>query len=333
MKSHAAQKDGAKESSKTGSRPAGAGPSLSAAPPAYGIGFVDEMLMDGPTVSAQSAHVLQPQAAASAPPANASGSPPIGPPNDPLGKEADRLTDRLLGKRNDAPGWFQSHTAGVQLQRKCACQGQTESCDDCGKKKADATDSSQAPVLRRAPALGWTGSKNNAGKTSVTTATRTIERIPIEGLSAPSVSGRVIVLLTSPIDLAKPVDILFHLHGHNEGYENLRDRDIEKIEEQLAGSARGQMIAVLPQGTSKSSFGKGTGHAGLDSDAYLDSVFDALTALGVWKTKPPRGQVLLSAHSGGGETDRRGDDTWKGGSIPAQQPQGAGALRRHQRSQ
>src|SRR5271157_2221908 len=271
MKSHVAQKDAVKESSKTASRPAAGTQTLSAAPPAYAIGFVDEMLMDGPSVSAQPAPVLQRQAAASAPPPNGSGSLPIGPPDDLLEKEAERLTDRLLGKRHDAPGWFRSHTAGVQLQRKCACQGQTESCDECGKKKVDATDSSQAPVLRRAPALGWAGSKNNAGKTSVATTTRAIERIPIEGLSAPSATGRAILLLTSPIDLTKPVDILFHLHGHNEGYENLRDRDIEKIEEQLAGGAREQMVAVLPQGTTGSSFGKG--HAGFNSDAYLDSVF------------------------------------------------------------
>src|SRR5271157_2948853 len=69
MKSHVAQKDTAKESSKTASRPAAAGTqTLSAAPPAYGIGFVDELLTDGPTASAQPAPLLQREAVASAPP-------------------------------------------------------------------------------------------------------------------------------------------------------------------------------------------------------------------------------------------------------------------------
>jgi hypothetical protein len=182
------------------------------------------------------------------------------------------------------------------LQRKCSCEGSGQSCAACEQEKKD---DSAGFVLRRAPAIGWTGDKNNAAKSPVSTSSGTvIQRIPIENLSVASRTGKVIVLLPPGIDLKKPVDILFHLHGHNEGYTNLRDRDVEKIEEQLAASARSQMIAVLPQGTTGSAFGQSG--AGLDSDAYIGSVFDALQSLGVWSSKPAKGQVLLSAHSGGG---------------------------------
>jgi len=69
MKAHAAERDSAQQSSKTASRPAASsGPVLSAAPPAYGIGFVDEMLMERPLAPAQPAPALQRQAAASLPP-------------------------------------------------------------------------------------------------------------------------------------------------------------------------------------------------------------------------------------------------------------------------
>lgn len=202
------------------------------------------------------------------------------------------------------------------LQRKCACGGTCVACQEEEKKWARAlqrkrdnqqthrgqrvatADLSGDRVLRRAPALSWTGDKANVGKIPVSTSSGVvISRIAIESLSVPSKTGRVIVLLPPGIDLTKPVDILFHLHGHNEGYKNLRDRDIEKIEEQLAGSGR-PMVAILPQGTSGSVFGKAG--AGLDSDTYIDSVFDALKALAIWTAKPAKGQVLLSAHSGGG---------------------------------
>lgn len=232
----------------------------------------------------------------------------IGAVNDPLEAEADAMADRVMrGSLGTVatPDRAKSST----VQRKCSCEGSGQPCAACEEEKNKlqrkcaqgepaAKDDGAGLILRRTPALGWTGDKANPGLLSVPTSSTTIERNAIEGLSTPSRTGKVIVLRPAGIDLSKPVDILFHLHGHNEGYKQLRDRDVEKIEEQLAGSGRTQMIAILPQGTSGSEFGKSG--AGLDSDTYIDSVFDALVSLKVWASKPPKGQVLLSAHSGGG---------------------------------
>ena len=166
MKSQA-QKEGAKESSKTASRPAAAGPSLSAAPPAYGIGFVDELLTERLTAPAQGAPVLQRQAAASAPPPNGSGSLPIGPPDDPLEREADRIAAQITSGLGNPTEPSQAHTGlGLRLQRTCACGGAGE-CEACKKK----------PMLQRTP--------TGAGVRGHTSAPSTVPPIVHEALRSP----------------------------------------------------------------------------------------------------------------------------------------------------
>jgi len=162
-------------------------------------------------------------------------------------------------------------------------------------------DFSHIPLLRRALAVGWAGkTAENKNETTV----ETIRRIPIGGPSTPTATGQVVVLLPQGLKPTEKVDVLFHLHGHNTGnandtgYANLRDQRIDEIEKQLAASRQTQMVGVLPQGTAGSHFGKTT--AGLNSDLYISAVFDALTALKIWTTKPSVGKVLFSAHSGGG---------------------------------
>lgn len=154
----------------------------------------------------------------------------------------------------------------------------------------------------------------NAGETSV----GQIRRIPIEGLSLgnqdPSMrdksgkqvetveeaTGRAIVLIPSSLDTARPVEVLLHLHGHNIGYRQrkgggtVRDQAVDRLEQQLQASGR-PMVAVLPQGTTTSGFGKG-----FDGDAYIKEVFNTLAYVGVWLKVPAIERVVMTGHSGGG---------------------------------
>jgi hypothetical protein len=117
--------------------------------------------------------------------------------------------------------------------------------------------------------------------------------------------GRAIVVIPEGIALTKDtsVDVLLHLHGHTTGYrkrgKSARDIDVEHIEEQVAAAAAGKraLIAVLPQGQFKSIFGRG-GAKSFDPTAYLDSVWQILTGIGVWAEPPKRGGLILSGHSG-----------------------------------
>jgi hypothetical protein len=147
-----------------------------------------------------------------------------------------------------------------------------------------------------------------------------IRRIPVSGLTQGNLDpdrvpeaeeaadGRAIVLLPANLDPTQPAEVLFHLHGHNIGYRHrkkqgkhpslrvgtVRDVETDRIEQQIEQSRR-PYIAVLPQGTTGSGFG------GLTPRAYIDEVFRALTAGGIWTTAPEIKDVVLTAHSGGGE--------------------------------
>jgi hypothetical protein len=117
------------------------------------------------------------------------------------------------------------------------------------------------------------------------------------------------VLVPANLKTKEQVDVLLHLHGHGIGFRRpggsgaARDETIDKTESQLEDSKR-NMIAVLPQGNYRSNFGE------FDSDDYLTKVFAKLTAT----PRPPDGKqmvlpsgktpgrVVLSAHSGGGNT-------------------------------
>jgi hypothetical protein len=147
-----------------------------------------------------------------------------------------------------------------------------------------------------------------------------IRRIPIAGLTQGNLDpnrvpeaeeaadGRAIVLLPATLDPTEPAEVVMHLHGHNVGYRQrklpgkhrslrvgtVRDVDTDRIEQQIEQSGR-PYIAVLPQGTTQSGFGR------LTPRAYIDEVFRALTSAGIWSSAPPIKKILLTAHSGGGE--------------------------------
>lgn len=135
-----------------------------------------------------------------------------------------------------------------------------------------------------------------------------IEHKTAEYTSETSSGGKAIVVLPVGVKLAKDdtVDVLVHLHGHTVGYRRqgatTRDLGVERIEEQVAAAAAGgkrPLIAVLPQGRFKSSFG--AGGRSFDPAAYLDSVWKILTGLSAWGLEgpPQRGGLMLSSHSGG----------------------------------
>lgn len=172
------------------------------------------------------------------------------------------------------------------------------------------------PQMQRQAApgsAGWPGKGINAAKSTV----KGIERIPLSGLSVghqggKGASGKAIVLLPPTLDATKPVDVLLHFHGHNQGYEQsgktVRDDAIDNIEGQMSSSSRPQLVGILPQGTLKSSFGetavpgkKNTTTRSFDADAYVDNVFDVLTNLSLWTAKPTVAGVMITGHSGAGE--------------------------------
>jgi peptidoglycan hydrolase-like protein with peptidoglycan-binding domain len=178
-----------------------------------------------------------------------------------------------------------------------------------------------------APTSGWNAAEHMVGA---------IRRIPVDGLTAgnqaasttlegggraptdESAAGRAIVLIPSGIDPSRPVEVLFHIHGHNIGYrqrsnETVRDVEVDRIEQQLqavtganvpaagaqAQPLQRQMIAVMPQGTLKSGLG-----SNFNANTYLAEVFQQLNSLNVWGagvSGPTSAQnVVLSGHSGAG---------------------------------
>jgi hypothetical protein len=112
--------------------------------------------------------------------------------------------------------------------------------------------------------------------------------------------GKAIVVLPVALDPTKPVEILLHLHGYNVGYResggNVRDIQLDRIEQQIITSGHTQMIGILPQGTTLSKFGAG----GFNSDAYINEVLGMVQTGQKWAKTPDIGQVILTAHSGGG---------------------------------
>jgi len=184
-------------------------------------------------------------------------------------------------------------------------------------------------VLRRAK-IGWTGA--NAG--SLNTGPKSvgsIRRIPIEGLTqGHQPTGRAIVLIPSaaganPFDPVKDVEVLLHFHGHDAQYAadakgKYKDVDIFQIEKQLEASNNPQLIGLLPQGDSKSSFGVAApgvtpsacdkkNKKAFDSDAFISEVLSVLTTNGAWTSgstpsptaAPKVTNVMISGHSGAGE--------------------------------
>lgn len=229
----------------------------------------------------------------------------IGGVDDPLERQADLAAEQALaepaGRRAPLlPRRAAQATVPPDLQRQWSDAPQR-----------GAVTHVTAPIV--APAAGWNRAETHVG---------TIRRIPVEGLSLGNAlqdpetaaeeraNGRAIVLIPANLDLAQPVEVLLHLHGHNIGYRQrrtagshptlqpgtVRDVETDRIEQQLQASGR-PMIGVLPQGTTGSAFGR------INSDAYIAEVFGALGAFGTFGAQPaPRvARVLLSGHSGAGE--------------------------------
>jgi len=121
-----------------------------------------------------------------------------------------------------------------------------------------------------------------------------------------SAGHRCIALVPKALDPKQPTDVLLHFHGFTNrtsdpyaGWRQRDDRSVrdvaqDRIEAQMRASGQTQTIAILPQGISHSQFGK------VPTDPYIGAVMDRLRDRGVKLHKDYR--VILSAHSGGGNT-------------------------------
>jgi hypothetical protein len=150
---------------------------------------------------------------------------------------------------------------------------------------------------------GWSGAATAVNQAE--SAQSGYRRIPVDGL--PTVD-KAIVLIPPGIDASKPVDVIVHFHGQNEGYKGDPPRDIDpakdRFEEQLAQVARPQLVAILPQGSSS-----GADYAEfsrLKPRQYAEKALERVSALDVaagsagLRSAPKVAAVVLSAHSGGG---------------------------------
>lgn len=121
-----------------------------------------------------------------------------------------------------------------------------------------------------------------------------------------SANHRCIALVPKALSPAQPTDVLLHFHGFTnrsaDPYAGWRQRDDgtvrdvaqDRIEAQMRASGATQTVAILPQGISHSQFGK------VPTDPYIQAVLARLRDRGVKLHKDYR--VILSAHSGGGNT-------------------------------
>jgi hypothetical protein len=111
--------------------------------------------------------------------------------------------------------------------------------------------------------------------------------------------------------VAKPVEVLFHLHGHDIGYRQpagknvagagtVRDVLVDQIEDQLGRSGRA-MLGVLVQGSLTPTFGR-SGTTGFDVNMVLEEVFDRAVTARIWPSAPQVARVVMSGHGGGGST-------------------------------
>lgn len=194
-----------------------------------------------------------------------------------------------------------------------ASSEESSSDDSSSDDSASASSSSQAPIGGWSDAIagGWNGGERSQGN---------VRRIPLQGLmqvnqdpardpaTTESATGRAILCVPSSLDASQPVEVLFHLHGHNIGYRQrvasslpdagtVRDVLMDQIEDQLGAAGR-PMIAILPQGTLASNFGNGS--VPFDCNACITEVLNAAVTAGVWSTAPAISRVVLCAHSGGG---------------------------------
>ena len=163
---------------------------------------------------------------------------------------------------------------------------------------------STASTILRIPIEGLkAGNQDNSmtkqvTKTDPVTKVQTVVTVPVS--TTEKAAGKAIALVPDSLDPTKPVEILLHLHGFNEGYRqvgnSVRDIGLDKIEQQMISSGHTQMIGILPQETTKSGLG-----GGFNSDAYITEVLGKIQAEKKWAKAPGIARVILFlAHSGGG---------------------------------
>jgi hypothetical protein len=146
----------------------------------------------------------------------------------------------------------------------------------------------------RSVEAGWSG----VGPASVNAGERVVghvRRIPIDDL--PGDTPRAIVAVpASMVGGTTAVDVLLHFHGWGPGFTKGRDITMDRVEAQLEATKR-RMVAILPQGGTRSEFGS------FEPDKYVGAVFTQLNLLGAWgkQGQPPRGQIVVTGHSGGGK--------------------------------
>lgn len=150
---------------------------------------------------------------------------------------------------------------------------------------------------------GWSGSGPAVNQTESTQSG--YRRIPVDGL--PTVD-KAIVLIPPGTDASKPVDVIVHFHGQNQGYKGDPPRDLDpakdRFEAQLAQVGRPQLVAVLPQGSSEGAdYGE---FSRLKPRQYAEKALERVSALDVaagsggLRSAPKVAAVVLSGHSGGG---------------------------------
>jgi hypothetical protein len=202
------------------------------------------------------------------------------------------------------------------------------------KTTATASKAQPPPVKAAAPAPTQTpaAAPNKAGGVvdeSVATAQGAVHRLTVDGVTkgfqglkkkkreGEPTPGEAVVLVPRSVAGASQVEVLVHLHGHGIGFRKQtaallktvrqagtkvgesRDIAIDKTEAQIAASGR-PMIGVLPQGGTHSEFGDN-----FDAKAYAEDVFKQLKDQKYWAKAPEISGVVLSGHSGAGETFRQ----------------------------
>ncbi|HET8755080.1 MAG TPA: hypothetical protein VFM58_03675 [Solirubrobacteraceae bacterium] len=155
--------------------------------------------------------------------------------------------------------------------------------------------------------VGWAGAgKGSTNREPRTTAGTGIKRVPIRGVAAGRAGGNALVLIPNWLPEVKTVEVLFHLHGHEWpgygfGYGSGQDETVYRFEQALDrfATTKRPIIAVLPQGGSRSEFGTDSGE--LDADTYIRQAIAEVPA-DQWPggAAPGAGGVILSGHSGAG---------------------------------
>ena len=213
----------------------------------------------------------------------------------------------VLALQRSAGNAAVARALGRRLQRAGGWKGADPKSPNAAEMSV--TDKGTGHKARRIPIEGIPegNQADDLDKVAVTVKKKgqpDVEHKTREYTSEKATGGKAIVVIPEGVALTKDtdVDVLLHLHGHTTGYRrrgtSTRDLNVENIAQQVAAAAAGKrpLIAVLPQGQFKSSFGRGG--KSFDPTAYLDSVWKILTDIGAWPEPPKRAGLILSGHSG-----------------------------------